>query len=125
MAEYLVRRLLIAIPTMFVIVTLSFLLIRAAPGGPFDEEAALEPQVIENLSAAYHLDKPVSTQFVIYLGNVLQGDLGPSMIYKDFTVNELLRSSRQRKPRAEGPGTGGAAGRLSRHCGRVEPESGA
>lgn len=92
MAEYLVRRLLIAIPTMFVIVALSFLLIRAAPGGPFDEEAALEPQVIENLSAAYHLDKPVSTQFVIYLGNVLRGDLGPSMIYKDFTVNELLMS---------------------------------
>ena len=92
MAAYLVRRLLIAIPTMFVIIALSFLLIRAAPGGPFDEEAALEPQVIENMQAAYHLDKPLLTQFAIYLGNVTRGDLGPSMIYKDFSVNELLVS---------------------------------
>lgn len=92
MAAYLVRRLLIAIPTMFVIIALSFLLIRAAPGGPFDEEVALEPQVVENMQAAYHLDKPVLTQFAIYLGNVLQGDLGPSMIYRDFSVNELLMS---------------------------------
>lgn len=92
MAAYLVRRLLIAIPTMFVIVALSFLLIRAAPGGPFDEEAALEPQVVENMQAAYHLDKPIPVQFSIYLGNVLRGDLGPSMIYKDFSVNELLMS---------------------------------
>ena len=92
MAAYLARRLLIAIPTMFVIVALSFLLIRAAPGGPFDEEAALEPQVVENMQAAYHLDKPLLTQFSIYIGNVLRGDLGPSMIYKDFSVNELLMS---------------------------------
>lgn len=92
MAAYLVRRLLIAIPTMFVIVGLSFLLIRAAPGGPFDEEAALEPQVVENMRAAYHLDKPIPVQFSIYLGNLLRGDLGPSMIYKDFSVNELLMS---------------------------------
>lgn len=92
MAAYLVRRLLIAIPTMFVIVALSFLLIRAAPGGPFDEEAALEPQVVENMQAAYHLDKPIPVQFSIYLGNLLRGDLGPSMIYKDFSVNELLMS---------------------------------
>lgn len=93
MFGYFVRRLLIAIPTLLVIVALSFSLIRAAPGGPFDSEVALEPQVLANLEAAYQLDKPLLQQFFIYVGNVARGDLGPSMIYKDFSVNELLASS--------------------------------
>lgn len=93
MIAYFIRRLLIAIPTLLVIVAVSFLLIRLAPGGPFDTEVALEPQVRENLYKAYNLDKSLFEQFFIYLGNLFRGDLGPSMIYKDFTVNELLATS--------------------------------
>jgi len=92
MAAYFVRRLSIAVPTLFAIIALSFMLVRAAPGGPFDEEAALEPQVLENLREAYHLNEPLYRQFLIYLGNIARGDFGPSMIYKDFSVNELLAS---------------------------------
>lgn len=92
MTSYLFRRFLVFIPTLFVIVTLSFVLIRSAPGGPFDEEAALQPEVLENLYQAYNLDKPLFQQYLIYMGNIVKGDLGPSMIYKDFSVNELLSS---------------------------------
>lgn len=90
MTAYVLRRLLIAIPTIFVIVLLAFFLMHSAPGGPFDADANLEPEIRANLEAAYDLDKPVPVQFLIYLGNVLQGDLGPSIIYRDQTVNELL-----------------------------------
>lgn len=92
MLSYFLRRLLIAIPTLLVILLLSFVLIRLAPGGPFDAEVALEAQVLENLNRAYNLDRPLWEQFVVYLGNIFRGDLGPSMIYKDFSVNELLAS---------------------------------
>ncbi|QJE74047.1 oligopeptide ABC transporter permease OppB [Aerophototrophica crusticola] len=90
MLSYAVRRLLEAIPTLLVIVALSFFLMHAAPGGPFDSERVLPPEIEANLKAAYNLDKPVWQQFVIYLGNALQGNFGPSFTYKDFTVSELL-----------------------------------
>jgi oligopeptide transport system permease protein len=84
------KRLLVAIPTIFVIITLSFFLARVAPGGPFDADAALEPEIRANLEAAYGLDKPLLVQYASYLANILKGDLGPSVIYKDYTVNELI-----------------------------------
>lgn len=90
MLSYAVRRLLEAIPTLLVIVALSFFLMHAAPGGPFDSERVLPPEIEANLKAAYNLDKPVWQQFLIYLGNALQGNFGPSFTYKDFTVSELL-----------------------------------
>lgn len=90
MGRFILKRLLVAIPTIFVIITLSFFLARVAPGGPFDADAALEPEIRANLEAAYGLDKPLLVQYVTYLGNILQGDLGPSVIYKDYTVNELI-----------------------------------
>jgi oligopeptide transport system permease protein len=90
MGRFILKRLLVAIPTIFVIITLSFFLARTAPGGPFDADAALEPEIRANLEAAYGLDKPLFVQYVTYLGNILQGDLGPSVIYKDYTVNELI-----------------------------------
>ncbi len=93
MFAYCLRRILILIPTLFIIIALSFLLIYSAPGGPFDAEAALDPQIIENLRQTYNLDKPLHQQFGLYLGRLMQGDLGPSMIYRDFTVNELLGAS--------------------------------
>lgn len=90
MLSYAVRRLLEAIPTLLVIVALSFFLMHSAPGGPFDSERVLPPEIEANLKAAYNLDKPVWQQFLIYLGNALQGDFGPSFTYKDFSVSELI-----------------------------------
>jgi oligopeptide transport system permease protein len=90
MTSYALRRLLIAAPTLFLIVTLSFFLMHLAPGGPFDDDASLEPEIIANLQAAYDLDKPVAIQYGLYLGKVVRGDFGPSIIYIDRTVTELL-----------------------------------
>jgi oligopeptide transport system permease protein len=90
MLGYAFRRLLGAIPTLFVIVTLSFFMMRAAPGGPFDGERRLPPEVERNIKAAYNLDKPVYEQYLIYLGKIVRGDLGPSYKNKDFTVAQLI-----------------------------------
>ncbi|HYE50486.1 MAG TPA: oligopeptide ABC transporter permease OppB [Azospirillaceae bacterium] len=90
MMSYAVRRLLEAIPTLLVIVALAFFLMHAAPGGPFDSERALPPEIEANLKKAYNLDQPVPIQFVLYLKDALQGDFGPSFTYKDFTVSELI-----------------------------------
>ena len=90
MLNYTLRRLMIAVPTLLIIATASFFLMRAAPGGPFDAEADLEPEVLENIRAAYDLDKPLIQQFQIYVANALRGDFGPSLVYKDFSVTELV-----------------------------------
>ena len=90
MGRYLIVRFFSAIPTLFVIVLLSFTLMRLAPGGPFDEERALPPEVEAKLLAAYNMDKPLPQQFIDYVGGLLQGDFGPSFRYKDFTVAELI-----------------------------------
>ena len=90
MTSYVIRRLLGAIPTLFLIVVLAFFMMRAAPGGPFDGERRLPPEIERNIKAAYNLDKPLHEQFLIYLGNVVQGDFGPSFKNKDFSVNELI-----------------------------------
>ena len=90
MMGYALRRLLGAIPTLFVIVTLAFFMMRIAPGGPFDSERRLPPEVERNIKAAYNLDKPLSEQYLIYLGKLVQGDLGPSYKNKDFTVAQLI-----------------------------------
>jgi oligopeptide transport system permease protein len=88
--QYALRRLFGAVPTLFLIVTLAFVLVRLAPGGPFDEEQALAPEVKANLERAYGLDRPLHEQYANYLGALLRGDLGPSMRLRDFTVNELI-----------------------------------
>ncbi|MDX2144025.1 MAG: ABC transporter permease subunit [Rhodospirillaceae bacterium] len=90
MTSYALKRLMIALPTLFVVVSASFFLMHAAPGGPFDADANLEPQVLANLKAAYDLDKPVFEQYVIYLGKVARGDFGPSIIYQDSSVSKLI-----------------------------------
>ncbi len=90
MLGYAVRRLLGAIPTLFLIVTFAFFLMRVAPGGPFDRERTLEAKVLENLNRVFHLDKPVWEQYFYYLGNLARGDLGPSFIYRDFSVQQLI-----------------------------------
>jgi len=90
MMAYAMRRLLGAIPTLFVIVTLAFFMMRIAPGGPFDSERRLPPEVERNVKAAYNLDKPLTQQYLIYLGRLAHGDLGPSYKNKDFTVAQLI-----------------------------------
>jgi oligopeptide transport system permease protein len=92
MFRYVIRRLLGAIPTLFLIITAAFFLMRVAPGGPFDRERTLEATVMANLNKVFHLDEPLWQQYLRYLGNLVQGNLGPSFIYRDFTVGELLAS---------------------------------
>ncbi|MCA1243498.1 ABC transporter permease subunit [Stappia stellulata] len=92
MFGYVTRRLLTAIPTLFLIVTGAFFLIRVAPGGPFNLERPLEAKVMENLNRIYHLDKPLWEQYLYYLGNLARGDFGPSFVYRDFSVAELFAS---------------------------------
>jgi oligopeptide transport system permease protein len=88
--RYFLRRLGGAVPTLFLIVTASFFLMRAAPGGPFDQEQALPPQVAANLKASYGLDQPLLIQYSRYLGALLHGDFGPSLRYRDFSVTDLI-----------------------------------
>ncbi len=87
---FVLRRLLGAIPTLALVVALSFLLTRLAPGGPFDEEQALPAEIRANLDAAYGLDQPVWVQFGRYTRGLLHGDFGPSFKFRDFTVGELV-----------------------------------
>jgi len=90
MLRYFLARLAGAVPTLFVIVTISFFLIRAAPGGPFDREQSLPPEILANLDRAYGLDQPLLIQYGRYLGALAHGDFGPSFKYKDFSVTELI-----------------------------------
>ena len=90
MVEFAVRRLLQAIPTLLVIATVTFFLIRIAPGGPFDSDKNLPPEIQANLDRKYHLDEPLWVQFGLYLKALLHGDLGPSYHYRDYDVSELI-----------------------------------
>ena len=93
MLTFISKRILEAIPTLLILITVSFFLMHSAPGSPFTSERALPPEVLANINAKYHLDEPVINQYFYYLGGLLQGDLGPSFRYKDFTINELIAQS--------------------------------
>ncbi|SIN78056.1 oligopeptide ABC transporter permease OppB [Salinivibrio sp. ES.052] len=93
MLKFIAKRILEAIPTLLVLITVSFFLMRFAPGNPFSSERPLPPAVMENINAKYGLDKPVFEQYTTYLGNILQGDFGPSFKYIDYSVNELIAGS--------------------------------
>ena len=95
MFRFIARRLLVAIPTLFLVITAAFFMMRAAPGGPFDSERRLPPEVERNVKAAYNLDKPLAQQYLIYLGKLARGDLGPSYKNKDFTVAQLIGNNAQ------------------------------
>ena len=90
MFPYMLRRLLSAIPTLLIIVTVAFFMMRLAPGGPFDRERTLPPEIEANVLRAYNLDKPLIEQYFDYVGNILRGDFGPSLKFRDFTVNDLI-----------------------------------
>jgi oligopeptide transport system permease protein len=87
---FVLRRLLQAIPTLFAVVTVSFFLIRLAPGGPFDLERPLPPAAMANLARVYGLDQPLGVQYLRYLGALLTGDFGPSFSFRDLTVGDLF-----------------------------------
>ena len=93
MFTFILKRVLEAIPTLLILITVSFFLMHSAPGSPFSSERSLPPEVLANINAKYHLDEPVINQYFYYLGGLLQGDLGPSFRYKDFTINELIAQS--------------------------------
>jgi oligopeptide transport system permease protein len=92
MLRYVIRRFFSAIPTLFVIVTISFFLMRVAPGGPFNQEKGLNPVVKANLQRQYNLDEPLWQQYLYYLNDLIHGNLGPSYVLPDFTVAELFRA---------------------------------
>lgn len=90
MLGYSLRRLLGALPVLLIIVTLTFFMMRAAPGGPFDGQRRLPAEVEHNIRAAYHLDQPLGRQYLVYLGRIARGDLGPSYRNRDFSVAQLI-----------------------------------
>ena len=93
MLRFALLRILSAIPTLFLVIVLAFMLVHAAPGGPFDAERVLPPEVEANIRAAYHLDEPLQDQFVRYVKGLLRGDLGPSYRYRDYDVSEIIRNA--------------------------------
>lgn len=93
MTKYIIRRALGLIPTLFIIITISFFLIRVAPGGPFDREKKIPPQILRNIEKKYHMDEPLIKQYGRYLFSVIQGDLGPSYKYQDHDVNFYIFQS--------------------------------
>ncbi len=90
MLRFLLRRLAVAIPTLFLVITATFFLMRAAPGGPFDNDRRLPPEIARAVAAKYGLDKPLLQQYGDYLISLAHGDLGPSLKYKDKTVLDIL-----------------------------------
>lgn len=90
MLSYTLRRLVTTIPTLFVIITVAFFMMRMAPGGPFDSDRALPPEIERNIMATYGLDKPLVEQYLDYLGGILLIDFGPSLKIRDFSVGELI-----------------------------------
>jgi len=88
--RHALQRLLGVIPTLLLLITVVFFMVRVAPGGPFDSEKNLPPEIEANLNAKYHLDEPLVQQYFRYLGQIIVFDFGPSFQYKDWTVNELI-----------------------------------
>jgi len=87
---YLVRRVLWIIPVLFAVTVLTFSLMHAVPGGPWSSEKRLPQGTIDRLNRIYGLDKPVYEQYLVWAGNLLQGDLGPSYKYRDRSVNQIV-----------------------------------
>ena len=91
MLNFVIKRLAIAVPTLLILIVLSYILMYAAPGGPFTREKALPPQVIANLQARYGFNEPVWKQILVYVWNIVAHfDFGPSYVYKDRTVNDII-----------------------------------
>ncbi|MFT4587462.1 MAG: oligopeptide transport system permease protein [Candidatus Binatia bacterium] len=90
MIRFILKRLLETAPVMLTVATLTFFMLRMAPGGPFDDDKVVSPEILADLEAHYGLDKPLHTQYFDYITGLLQGDLGPSFKYPNRSVNELI-----------------------------------
>ncbi len=90
MLRYALLRIFGAIPTLLAVIAIAFLMVHAAPGGPFDAERALPPDIEANIARAYHLDESLPRQFIRYLSGIVRGDLGPSYRYRDYNVSDLI-----------------------------------
>ncbi len=90
MFRLIARRILLAIPVLWIVASITFLLVRVVPGGPFDADKHLSPEIMANIKAKYHLDKPVIEQYALYMARLAQGDLGVSYKYVNRTVNDIL-----------------------------------
>jgi len=90
MGRYLLRRLLTALPTLWLIATLAFVLLHLTPGGPFDSGHTLVPQIQQAIEARFHLDEPLWRQYLRYLNDLLHGELGPSFQYRNTSVNAII-----------------------------------
>src|SRR5688572_5878135 len=88
--KYLLKRIAVLVPVFLFVVTVVFFMIRFAPGGPFDSEKRVPPEILKNLNAKYHLDEPLYSQYFRYLGDLARGDLGPSFKHANRTVNEII-----------------------------------
>ncbi len=93
MLRFSLRRILWAIPVLWLVATLTFLMMHLVPGGPFDREKKLPPEIKANIEAKYHLDQPLQIQYILYLKRLIQGDLGPSYKYVGRTVNDVISDS--------------------------------
>lgn len=93
MLSYTLRRMLAAVPTLLLVITVCYLLLHATPGGPFDSERNVSAAVLANLQAKYHLDQPLWKQYLLYLDSLIHGDLGASFRYSDWSVNALVRQA--------------------------------
>jgi oligopeptide transport system permease protein len=91
--HYILRRLAVMVPVFFLVVAMVFFMIRFAPGGPFDSERQVPPEIMKNLEAKYNLDQPLIVQFGMYLRDLAHFDLGPSFKYANRTVNEIIAES--------------------------------
>ncbi|MHC4358978.1 MAG: ABC transporter permease [Planctomycetota bacterium] len=93
LAAYILRRFAWLVIVLFIIATASFFLMRFAPGGPFDKERNLPVAIEENLKAKYHLDRTLGVQYLLYMGGLVRGDLGPSFKYRNRSVNDIIAQS--------------------------------
>ncbi len=84
------KRILSALPVLWIVASLTFVMVRIVPGGPFDLDKALPPEIVANIKAKYHLDRPIPEQYMLYMGRLCQGDLGVSYKYANRTVNDIL-----------------------------------
>lgn len=93
MLTYLIKRLLYGVPVLFAVVTLTFVIMHVVPGGPFDKDKKLPPEIMANIEAKYHLDKPLLEQYLLYIRQMLKGDLGPSYKYPGRDVTDIIRDT--------------------------------
>src|SRR4051812_34220144 len=91
MLRFILRRLVVAIPTMLVVVTVAFFMMRAAPGSPFVNERQLPAEILKNVEAKYGFDRPLWKQYVFYIRDVARGDFGPSLKYKNKAVTDFIK----------------------------------